>query len=418
LLYRITHLKYSKYKISPAENPVNEGFRTFSKRQDCAKKRSSDKSKRTSTVLDQEGIREQVIRNCNISDARYAGYYSVCGLALRLRDLYKWEKNLEPWKEEDPAVMLDWIGQKEEEWETLMEEEFRPVTIRGASYDPFDAKGINALLEPAGLFYGAGYLHSLKPSFFLAGLDEKRKVDGSTIYFLGKELARDLLIVPALSQEDDVIIRKDAARLFLWNQIFFTRKSARLALAFALGTYGLKDDDFEKLKPHFNHIASEETEVYLHHELGEIRETVFDREVWRGLVATYPHTPVELLARAVKDLLADTNKFGNLNFIAQEKRTASLGFHVAFLDGVRRELFPEIIAAFKTFTESRDWRPVQDAINAGYERGREIARKMISLYREGRERDDMDWVKREIWWKLLVPLGIVKEVPPAENQNG
>jgi len=145
---------------------------------------------------------------------------------------------------------------------------------------------------------------------------------------------------------------------------------------------------------------------------------MFDREVWRNLVAAYPHTPVELLARAVKDLLADTNRFGNLSFIVQEKRKASLGFHVAFLDGVRKELFPEIIAAFRTFSESGDWRPVQDAINVGYDRGQEIARKMIAFYREGKEKDDMDWVKREIWWKLLVPLGIVKEVPPPDNQNG
>jgi hypothetical protein len=274
------------------------------------------------------------------------------------------------------------------------------------------------VLEPFGLFYGAGYLHSLKPSFFLARLEEKRKVDGSSIYFLGKELARDLLIVPALSQEDHVIIRKDAAKLFLWNQVFFIRKSARPALAFALGTYGVKDDDYEKLKQHFDHIASEEIEAYLHHELGEIREPLFDRQVWRELIATYPHTPVELFARAVKDLLADTNKFGKLNFIAQGKRTASLGFHVAFLDGVRKELFPEIIAAFKAFAESGDWGPVHDAITAGHERGRDIARKMISLYREGRERDDTGWVEKQIWKQLLIPLGIVKEVPPAQNQDG
>jgi len=120
----------------------------------------------------------------------------------------------------------------------------------------------------------------------------------------------------------------------------------------------------------------------------------------------------------VKDLLADTSTFGNLNFIARDKRTASLGFHVAFLDGARKELFPEIIAAFETFTESRDWRPVHDAIAAGHERGREIALKMISLYREGREKDDTGWVEKEIWKQLLIPLGIVKEVPPAQNQDG
>jgi len=369
-------------------------------------------------MLDQEAIRAQVVRNCTVSDARYAGFYSVCGLALRLRDLYKWENGLEPWQEEDPPVMLDWIGHKEEEWETLMEEEFLPITIEGVAYDPFDAGAINVVLEPQGLIYGAGYLHSLKPSFLLGRLDEKRKEDGASIYFLGKELARDLLVVPALSQEEDVFIRKEAARLFLWNQIFFIRKSARQALAFALGNYGVKEGEYEKLKERFHRIAAEETEIYLHHELGEIQETVFDRQVWRDLIATYPHTPVELFARAVKDLLADTHTHGNLSFIAREKRRASLGFHVAFLDGVRKELFPEIIAAFNAFTESGDWRPIEEAIEAGCERGREIARKMVSLYREGKERSDTVWVNREIWRQLLIPLGIVKEVPPAQSQNG
>lgn len=369
-------------------------------------------------MLDEEVIRKQVVRNCTISDARYAGYYSVCGLALRLRDLYKWEKDLEPWQEEDPPVMLDWIGRKEEEWESLVEEEFQPIRIREAAYEPFEAAAINLDLEPRGLFYGAGYLHSLKPSFFLARLDEKKEEDGSSVYYLGKELARDLLIVPALSQEEDVIVRKDAARLFLWNQIFFTRKSARQALNFALGSYGVKEGEFEKLKERFHRIASEETEVYLHHELGEVRERDFDRGIWRALVADHPHTPVELLTRAAKDLLADTHASGNLSFIAREKRTASLGFHVAFLDGVRRELFPEIVAAFTSFMESGDWSPVNDAIAAGSERGREIARTMMSLYREGRERKDTAWVNREIWRQLLIPLGIAKEIPPAETPNG
>jgi hypothetical protein len=367
--------------------------------------------KRTSSMLDQGEISKQVARNCAISDALYAGYYSVCGLALRLRDLYKWEKGLAPWQEGEPAAVLEWIGQKEATWEILMEEKFEPLTIGAASYDHFDATAINAVLEPGGLFYGAGYLQSLKPSFFLARLEDKRKLDGCNAYFLGEELARDLLIVPALSQADQVIIRKDAARLFLWNQIFFIRKSAKPALAFALGTYGVRDGDYEALKQHFQQIASEEVEVYLHHELGEIRETQFDRQIWRDLVATYPHTPIEVLARAVKDLLADTNEVGNLSFIAREKRTASLGFHVAFLDGVRKELFPEIVAAFKTFTESGDWNAIQDAISAGYERGRHIAKRLNALYREGRERDDRGWVEKEIWKRLLIPLGIVKEVP-------
>jgi hypothetical protein len=366
-------------------------------------------------LLQNQGeIVNQVAHNCAVSDARYAGTYSVCGLALRLRDLYKWEKGLAPWEEEEPAVMLEWIGQKEEAWERISEEDIRPLSILGASFDPFDAEGINGILEPLGLFYGAGYVHSLKPSFFLARLEDKRKVDGALVYYLGRELARDLLIVPALSQGGRVIIRKEAGELFLWNQIFFTGKSAKQALGFALKSHGLKENDQEKLKQQFHRIASEEIDVYMHHELGELTENFFDRQVWQDLVATYPHTPVELLARAVKDLLADTSPRGNLSFIVRERKAASLGFHVAFLSGVRKGLFPEIVAAFKAFASSGDWRAVQDAVLVGHERGRDIARKMMALYHEGKENGDTGWVEKAIWKQLLIPLGIVKEIAKAE----
>jgi len=80
-------------------------------------------------------IVEQVRLNCSISDARHAGLYSVCGLALRLRDLYKWEKGLEPWVEDDPSRVLDWIGNKEEEWERLAERDFHKMTILGTPYE-------------------------------------------------------------------------------------------------------------------------------------------------------------------------------------------------------------------------------------------------------------------------------------------
>ena len=75
-------------------------------------------------MFESKNLIAQIRHNCNISDSRYAGTYSVCGLALRLRDLYKWEKGLEPWVEEDSSVILKWIGEKEEDWDKLDEQEF------------------------------------------------------------------------------------------------------------------------------------------------------------------------------------------------------------------------------------------------------------------------------------------------------
>ena len=115
----------------------------------------------------------QVLKNCDISDSQYAGLFSVCGLALRLRDLYKWEKGLDPWLEKDSSAILDWIGEKEQTWEKIADDDYRNLSLFDSDYEPFDTEGINAVLEPHGLFYGAGYARSLKPTFFLARLVEK-----------------------------------------------------------------------------------------------------------------------------------------------------------------------------------------------------------------------------------------------------
>ena len=66
-----------------------------------------------------DDITRQVQHNCDISDAQHAGLYSICGLALRLRDLYKWENRLPPWVEKDSAEILDWIDARENRWEKL-----------------------------------------------------------------------------------------------------------------------------------------------------------------------------------------------------------------------------------------------------------------------------------------------------------
>ena len=107
-------------------------------------------------MLELDILTSQVLRNCSISDSHHAGLYSICGLALRLRDLYKWENGLDPWIEMDSSQMLDWIGDKEDTWEELIEKDYDEIRILGRKYDPFDAAGINALLEPHGLFMEPG----------------------------------------------------------------------------------------------------------------------------------------------------------------------------------------------------------------------------------------------------------------------
>jgi len=357
-------------------------------------------------VLDSRNLIEQIRHNCSISDCRYAGTYSVCGLALRLRDLYKWEKGLEPWVEEDSSVVLEWIGKKEDEWDKLEEQEFSEISVDGKTYDPFDVDGLNAILAPHGLFYGAGYVQGLKPSFLLADLEQTRQVEGLAVYVLGREHARDLLTVPALSQGNSILIRKESARVFLWNLIFFLKKSSMDALRFALETYGVPDHHPSFLKENFARICEDELETYIYHELGELKDTGFDREVWRSILAAFPHSAIEFFVRAVKDILADTNEHGKLSYIIRERKTASLALYAAFLDGLRKMLFPELVDALKTFKETHHWQAVEEARLSGYRAARAHAEAITEIYRAGKE--DMAWVAKEIEKTVLGPLGILK----------
>jgi hypothetical protein len=365
-------------------------------------------------MFDLDSVARQVIRNCRISDSSHAGLYSICGLAMRLRDLYKWENGLDPWVEDESSKVLEWIGRQEETWNDLTEEEFRAITISGREYDPLDVKQINHVLETHGVYYGAGYVHSLKPSFFLAVLEEKRRIGNHPIRILGRELARDLVTIPALSQDGSIIIRKAAAKVFFWDQIFYVKKSGRQALRFALEKYGI-EDDLQALRPHLDRILEAELDRYIYHELGEIDDRAFDRAIWRRIIAQFPHTPIELFVRCVKDLLADTNEHGTLPYILKNRKQGMLGFYVACLGSLTREIFPEIVDGFDVFAKEGDWEAVERAVSGGSSTAIRFAGEVSDIYMRGKEKNDMEWTARTMEKAVLAPLGLAGKREVEEN---
>jgi hypothetical protein len=352
-------------------------------------------------MIEIDRLTRQVLKNCEISDAQHAGLYSICGLALRLRDLYKWEKELSPWIEKDSSEILDWIAEKEQLWERLADEKYADLTIGGKRYDPFNTAEINAVLEPLGLLYGAGYAHSLKPTFFLATIKNKNTSCGHTVYTLEQELARDLLTLPVISQDNLILLRCEAARLFIWDQIAFIKKSGRPALRFALQHCGIKEQQSEALQHHLPKIFAAQRDIFIYHEIGEMKDTTFDPNIWRELIAAFPHSPIELLTRAVKDLLADTTRHGTLSHLIKHRKTSALGFYVAFQDGFIKELFPQLREAFRGFTKSLDWRIIEEAVSTGYRNARNYTEILVQIFRTGRQNKQMQWVKKEIERRLL-----------------
>jgi hypothetical protein len=340
-------------------------------------------------MFDLDRLTRQIQRNCDISDARHAGMFSICGLALRLRDLFKWEKGLPPWEEGDPAEVLEWIGVREDRWETLADSDYANLPLTGTRFDPFDTTGLNRVLEPQGLYYGAGYARGLKPTFFLAVIDSRRQIGRGTIYGLGRELARDLLTLPAMSQGSTILMRDEAARLFLWDQIAYVSPSGRKALAAALDACGLSDHSPGALQHHLGRLLEVQQTIHLHHELGELQDPTFDRGLWQAIIAAFPGTRVEFLVRHVKDILADTSPSGTLPHICRMRDTAALAFYAVFADSMSKALWPLLFDSLDDFVLTGAWESVESAATAAREAAGRLTHRIMSLFRDGRDLGDL-----------------------------
>lgn len=354
-------------------------------------------------------LTERIQENCNISDAHYAGVYSLCSLLLRLRDLYKWQHGVPPWEEPEPAKLLGWVDSREEMWEHITTVEFLPLEVGDESFDPFDVTGINARLRPLGLVYGAGYATGMKPSFFLAHLKESRQLGDLRVSIVGHELARDIFMAPAMRQGDEIFARPAAMMFFLWDQILEMRPSAREALIYALAQHDLNALEVRSspkdLGPALEPIALLELDTWIYHEIGEVREDAFNGSLWHEIVSTYSNSPIEIFARVVKDLLADTHSEGLLGHIIEHGIKSSLGFYVSFMRPFTRLLFPEIIEAFSHFRSNGDWGKIEKARADGHSKAHGHARALVDFHEAGRRRGDT-WAKAKIISEILGPLGI------------
>jgi Family of unknown function (DUF6866) N-terminal domain/Family of unknown function (DUF6866) C-terminal domain len=352
----------------------------------------------------------EIIRhNCDISDARDNGIYSICTLVLKLRNLYKWEHGLEPWEEPDSPVLLDWIAAKEEYWETIHDEPFSTIPVNGENIDPFQLSPINRFLAVDHHIYGAGYGRSMKAVFFMAEILEERVVEGCPTLILGKEKARELSSPFAMLQDGTIFIRKEPLRFFFWDQIQEINPSCRIAMQQALEVYGLIKNngllDRNKLKTHFDEIIEGELEIFIFHEVGEQQENLLDSQVLQRIIGAYPATAVELLARSVKDILADTHPKGLLSHIETGEKKSSLGFYISFLDGMRKYLCPELNDASKQFWETNDWSLLRQARLACREKNEAVAGKLLNLSQRLAEGESPE--KLRIWAEetILAPLG-------------
>jgi hypothetical protein len=356
-------------------------------------------------MIDINTLAAQVKKNCNISDAKFWGYYSLCGILLRLRELYRIETGLKPHEKIHQGDVGAWITDRESLWRELEDKDYENIAINGDLFSPFSVEGINDVLGSEGLIYGAGYGLHMKPSFFLADIQSERTIDRFHIYITGREYARDLSDNPAMLQDCTIIVRADTLKLLLWQRFEEMRCSkTKETLIFAYSKYGIhpeevpSDDIYNRIQA----VAQSEAETYVYHELGEAVEGEKIGDTWKLLLADLSDGRAGLFARGVKDVLADTSEKGMLHYIIENRKEGSLGFYLVFLGGLRKIIFPEIVSAFQTFLRTDDWSIIEQARGEGYRKAEKYTIRLLELYREKRDTATLvDSIENEILKDLL-----------------
>jgi Family of unknown function (DUF6866) N-terminal domain/Family of unknown function (DUF6866) C-terminal domain len=355
-----------------------------------------------------KGFITQVQANCRIAAAEQVGYYSLCGMLLRLRQLYKWEQGLMPWQEGDPKAVLDWIEAQEEVWTDLEETGVQELSWQGRQVDPYAVADLNSFLEPEGLAYGAGFTHGLAPMFFLGELWEIKKHQDLTILILGPELARDLDAAPALRQGPIIYLRTEPLAFYLWDNLSDPAKQNNIFLKIALAARGIDQDGLLRqpgsYEKQFAGLLRSAGEAMIRHEIGEALEPAM-RDSFPNLIARFPHSRIERWLRSLKDALADLNNWGRLAYILEKRDLPELALLLAWRPGFYPYLLPELEPAFWELQRTRDWGVIEQARQNALARMRGTAEALDGVLEELSGTGD-EQLALHLEEKFIAPLGL------------
>lgn len=309
-----------------------------------------------------------VQNNCHIADAQYARDMTLCTYLLEMREFYRWENDLPPGAALPREDVGRWINEREALWEGVADRQLEPLPLNGNLYEPFAASSINQTLLPQGLVYGAGIGRFRKPHFFLGRLARQERHDGLTVLVCDCEYARDLTAIPAALQGGTVIVRREALRQWLWEKTeAWGMKQRPGAMARALAAYDYELDPVAALA----RMTERETETLILHERGEHAAGRLLGSAWEEMVGAFESRRAELVARAVRDNLADCQV--TLPALLADRNHASLHFWFANFDGMRRELFPSLAAAY----EQGDTDRLQAAVATGCQHWHAVALRLL-----------------------------------------
>jgi hypothetical protein len=318
---------------------------------------------------------ESVQRNCHIADARHAREMTLCNYLLEMREFYRWEHEVPLARPLPRQELGSWISEREALWDGLQAGSLARLPVGERSYDAFEVEAINAALVPQGLVYGGGYGRFGKPHFFLAQLERREQREGLTLFVAGCEYARDLSAPPAALQGGAVFLRRDALRRWLWDKIeIWGVRKADGALKSALEFYGFSADAEQALE----RMSEYESETLILHELGEALAEPLLGSAWRDLIASFTGRRAEILARAVRDNLADC--LSTLPRLIERGAAGSIHFYFANFEGMRSKLFPLLAQAYHRWRETGNSDALRAAARAGSAHWHEAAISLLRVH--------------------------------------
>lgn len=327
-------------------------------------------------MLNLPAIIQAVQTNCDISDAHHAGDYTLCTYLLKMREFFRWEHEIPYFHEVPQQELGDWLTAREQLWDRIESLPLVPLPTDRGAIDPFDSDTINRALIPHGYVYSAGYGRFHKPLFFLGRLAEKRQQNGFTILKSSCEYARELAAPPAMLQGKTIFVREESARRFAWEKYDEANwHKPDSALHRAIAYY-----DFHDRSAGLERMTEDAIEIMMLHELGEGLVGEALGPAWHDLLTGLARSRAELVARAVRDHLADCRH--TLPHLIARQNIAALHFYFANFDGVRKELFVALLDAYHTWDAQRDWSALATTVEREYQRWLEVAQSFIAHYHQ------------------------------------
>jgi len=329
-----------------------------------------------------QALTEVVQRNCHISDARHGGDYSLCVYLMKMREYYRWEKRLPFNATLHKDAVGDWLAAREALWDLLADAELSPLEIAGERFDPFDADAINARLAPEGLIYSSGLGNLAKPHFFLGDLERVAANGDCAVYVSAAEHARELTAPPAMSLGNSIFLRRESLRRMLWEKFESWRWSrSDNALGRAFACYAFETD----LEAALDAMTDHEIDNALLHEQGEHQAgRLLGDAAWGEMLLELAQTPAELMARAVRDHLADCliTLPRVLERLDGEVEPSALHFFIGNLTNMRKSIFPSLANAYERWRLDGDPSGLRRLAECGRDHWLALGTEMLNLYRQ------------------------------------